>query len=364
MVAVPQTDTRFRWRVTLTAAGALDEDLGGIGERVGPRKGPDKRTHGQKEDYVLRRLLVAWREAGRIPFPLTISAAQEVDGEPDFTLTFESGETRGLEITEAGTEDYQVWLTHNEDQTQSGDAVLLSKDGVIDRIEIGNVAEQIATAIRKKSEAHARGKYRGPQTCELAVYANTAGDGFLEKPKVVERLRRMNDLQTEFRAVHLVFESHVAVDVFGPGFRLVSMGRRYETDFVGWADDQAHLLRSRKISGLDVHNIAEEIEALAKSDRRALRSYLQVLLLHLLKWQFQPDRRASGWEYSIANSRAEIQDLLSEQPSLRPFFRETLAVTYSRARRTAVAETGLTESTFPADCPYRAEDLVDPEFLP
>jgi hypothetical protein len=103
---------------------------------------------------------------------------------------------------------------------------------------------------------------------------------------------------------------------------------------------------------------------LGKSERKALASHLRNLLLHFLKWQFQPGRRGKSWRLSIDNARSEIFELLTEMPSLRRELNERIASEYGRARRTAEIETELDLATFPEECPYSRKQIVDPEFYP
>lgn len=130
------------------------------------------------------------------------------------------------------------------------------------------------------------------------------------------------------------------------------MGDLYDTDFHAWANEQAALLRAGNLSTADVANIAEEIETLGRSEKRELRSRLAVLLLHLLKWQYQPSRRSRSWEISIANARLDLAEHLADNPSLKATLPDAMASAYRRARLEAEQETGLPATTFPADCPW------------
>ena len=80
----------------------------------------------------------------------------------------------------------------------------------------------------------------------------------------------------------------------------------YETDYVEWADTMAALLRAGRLSEIDVENVAEEIEDLGKAARRAVRSQLKRLLMHLIKQRIQPERAGTSWRVSIQNARGEI----------------------------------------------------------
>ncbi len=136
------------------------------------------------------------------------------------------------------------------------------------------------------------------------------------------------------------------------------MSALYDTDFYAWANQQAALLRAGRLSDADTANIAEEIESMGRSEKRELVTRLNVLLLHLLKWRFQPERRGRSWEVSVTNTRAELADHLADNPSLKPMLPEAMAKAYSRARLTAGVETGLPESTFPIDCPWTFDEAM------
>jgi hypothetical protein len=143
------------------------------------------------------------------------------------------------------------------------------------------------------------------------------------------------------------------------------MSDLYDTDFYQWTQQQAAALTAGKIETLDWANLAEEIESLGKNDRRGLASHLQGIVMHLLKWQYQPSGRETGhsWLTSIGNHRDEIVGILDDSPSLRRQVPELIARYYARARSKASRETGLPEATFPAKCPWTAEQILDDDFL-
>ena len=138
----------------------------------------------------------------------------------------------------------------------------------------------------------------------------------------------------------------------------------YEEDFYAWTVEQARLLRSGELSSIDVANIAEEIESLGRSDKRAIESRLTVLLMHLLKWQIQSKMRSQSWSGTILEQRRRIEKLLRESPSLRASVNEALAEAYSDAREAASNETGLPETNFPIECPFTMEQVLSRSFLP
>ena len=138
----------------------------------------------------------------------------------------------------------------------------------------------------------------------------------------------------------------------------------YDGDYFAWSEDQAAKIRAAKPKGVDWENVAEEIESLGRSDKRAIESNLTVILVHLLKRAFQPEKQKSGWDGSIFEHRQRILALIKESPSLRSYPGKALAGEYRIARRKAAGETGLAESTFPRTCPFTIEQVLDPDFYP
>lgn len=138
----------------------------------------------------------------------------------------------------------------------------------------------------------------------------------------------------------------------------------YDNDFYAWSTQQAQLLRAGKLREADIEHIAEEIETMGRTEKRELVSRLAVLLLHLLKWQFQPAKRGASWEASIRVQRNRLADHLDDNPSLRPLLPQALSSAYRDAVLETVAETGLPAATFPQVCPWSAEQALDAGFWP
>ncbi|KTL62939.1 MULTISPECIES: DUF29 domain-containing protein [Photorhabdus] len=142
------------------------------------------------------------------------------------------------------------------------------------------------------------------------------------------------------------------------------MTTRYDSDFYGWIQEQAGLLRSGDLSQLDTENLLEEIEAMGRSERRELRSRLEILLAHLLKWRYQADRRGRSWELTIEEQRDKAIDCLQESPSLKNKLNEHLEKAYIAARRLAEKETLINRNIFPETCPWTFEQIMDENFWP
>jgi hypothetical protein len=138
----------------------------------------------------------------------------------------------------------------------------------------------------------------------------------------------------------------------------------YERDFCLWLEEQAELLREGRLSELDVANLLDEIESMGRKDKKAIKSNLVIILLHLLKHEFQPKRRPRSWLDSILEHRQRLRDDLAESPSLRGHLKAVLADAYADARARAIAQTGLAERVFPQTSPYTLEEALNPDFLP
>jgi len=140
--------------------------------------------------------------------------------------------------------------------------------------------------------------------------------------------------------------------------------RLYETDFYGWIQQQAAMLRARNLDDLDFDNLIEEVESMGRRERRELEDRLEVLLAHLLKWQYQPSFRSKSGQCAIAAQRLKINNRLQESPSLKSLMPESCEEAYGYAVFAAIRETGLAQSTFPAQCPWTFEQAMDADFWP
>lgn len=136
----------------------------------------------------------------------------------------------------------------------------------------------------------------------------------------------------------------------------------YHADFYAWAQQQAALLRAGQLDQVDIEGVAEEIESMGKAEKRELISRLEVLLLHLLKWHYQPAYRGRSWQLSIKEQRMKLAEHLADNPSLAAQWDDALVTAYRYALVSAERETGLTH--FPESLPYSREQVMDQTFLP
>ena len=144
----------------------------------------------------------------------------------------------------------------------------------------------------------------------------------------------------------------------------MSNSATYEQDFFAWTSEQARLLREGRAADADLANIAEEIESLGRAQRSELVNRLSVLLQHLLKWSYQPERRGASWEVTIKIQRRDIAKHLRDNPSLGAFAAEAFTEAYDDAKFRAGLETSLPKDSFPAGCPYPMKQALDDDFWP
>jgi hypothetical protein len=136
----------------------------------------------------------------------------------------------------------------------------------------------------------------------------------------------------------------------------------YDLDFYAWTQQQADLLLTGKLEFLDRINLAEEIESLGKQQRQELRNRLGILIGHLLKWDYQPERRGKSWKATIREQRRHIIEHLADNPSLKPYLLTAIALAYPDAIDLVVRETPLDDDDLPQVCPYEVEQIFDPTF--
>lgn len=138
----------------------------------------------------------------------------------------------------------------------------------------------------------------------------------------------------------------------------------YDSDFKEWTQTQARALRGRRVAELDWENLAEEIESLGRSDQREVKSRLTTLLVQLLKWRYQPEKRSDSWADTIARERLELPFIFEQSPSLASFAEATFPRAYRLARSEAARQTRLAIRHFPLEPPFPLGDALDPDFWP
>jgi hypothetical protein len=138
----------------------------------------------------------------------------------------------------------------------------------------------------------------------------------------------------------------------------------YDNDFYAWANEQAALLRAGRLGQVDIEHIAQEIESMGRTEKRELISRLRVLMLHLLKWKFQPAGRGSSWRASIRVQRLDLAEHLKDNPSLKAILPEAIVTAYEGAVIEAAEETKLPESALPSACPWSFDEMMDARFWP
>jgi hypothetical protein len=138
----------------------------------------------------------------------------------------------------------------------------------------------------------------------------------------------------------------------------------YERDFALWLQETAELLKQQRLAEVDWHNLIEEIESMGRSEKQALQSNLQVVLMHLLQYQYQPQKRSNSWRFTLIEHRDRLNVALEDSPSLKPYLEEIFEQCYAKARKKAAVETGLNIDIFPVQSPFTIDQTLDLDYLP
>ncbi|MEH2380508.1 MAG: DUF29 domain-containing protein [Nostoc sp.] len=149
-----------------------------------------------------------------------------------------------------------------------------------------------------------------------------------------------------------------------PQSQTTSSSDLYEQDFYLWIQTTAELLKQGRLTELDLENLIDEIETMGRSEKKALRSNLEVVLMHLLKYKYQAEKRSGNWRATIREHRKRLRQALEESPSLKPYFCEVFGQCYDDARLLVADETELHLAIFPEQSPFTPEQALNPDFLP
>lgn len=132
----------------------------------------------------------------------------------------------------------------------------------------------------------------------------------------------------------------------------------YEKDYYAWANETADAIRLGEFSRIDTVALADEVADMARKEKRSLRSRLEILISHLLEWDYQDKRRTRSWAATIDLQRDRVIELMEDSPSLKPWLAENLASIYRVAVKLAVRDTNQSKDSFPPACPYTLEEIL------
>ncbi|NCR36988.1 MAG: DUF29 domain-containing protein [Microcystis aeruginosa S11-01] len=142
------------------------------------------------------------------------------------------------------------------------------------------------------------------------------------------------------------------------------LSQLYETDFNLWIEQTVNHLKKGNLQALDLDNLIEEISDMGRNNRREIFGRLKVLLMHLLKWQYQLEKRTNSWINTIDEQREQLELILRDSPSLKPYLADIFAECYQKEVRGTVNETNLPKETFPVDCPFTQEQVLNWDYFP
>ncbi|MEA5535064.1 DUF29 domain-containing protein [Crocosphaera sp. XPORK-15E] len=138
----------------------------------------------------------------------------------------------------------------------------------------------------------------------------------------------------------------------------------YDKDYYLWIVNTIKLLSQEKFTEIDLVNLIEEMEDMGRSEKKSVTSNLRILLMHLLKYQYQAEKRSNSWLFTIVEHRKRLKESFQTSPSLKRYFIEVFEECYQDSRDLAAAETGLPLQTFPETSPFTPENTLNPDYLP
>lgn len=335
----PAVDHRPETRpiLVLESRETFSDDLGEFGERVPGRYGDPADARGVAA-YVLRRLLVGLRRVGALGFPVWLWRGDAHHSEPDIVLTFGDNRVVGIDLVP-----------------------LAEHGGLMHRAALtADAAEQAARRPRAGVSERWLCLADVEDNAEAAD-ARTALGGLLFE---------ISRKASVFRRICLVEPLHLTIVEAEGGAHTIDLSTDYDIDFAAWAEEQARLAREKGVNALDLLNVAEELRDLGRNQVDKRDSHLTTLLMHLLKWQFQPRRRSRSWRLTVLRCRRDLERVFGKSTSLNPLtsrrddWDALLRQLYRDARDYAIAETGLPASALPETCPYTIDQILDPDFLP
>ena len=378
-MAVPEIVADKGIRLCLRRPETFAEDLGDFGLSVGPQRNAvasARRSAREIEeaDGCLRRLLIAWKRVGCLAWPCEVRAdvsARGTEASPTFVL--HSGDSRsvlGVEVTKAATSPHRRVLDSDTRTVEGTVTYLGGDDGGDGQSSEQQAVEAVFAALEKDVARLGEGRDAAVPHYDLILHLESQMNRPGRPANLVRRLRadaRAALYRTRndgLGHVHILFDDKVGLDIFGEKGRLISIETAYEYDFVRWLDEEAKLAELGCRDELDLVNLAEELRSLGANERRARDSHLRNLLLHMLKWEFQPDKRSGSWASSMINARGEIDSLIRQSPSLgrEDALQNALHDQFPRARRMAAVETGRALQDLPETCPYTLDQIFDPDF--
>ncbi|MGC9503503.1 DUF29 domain-containing protein [Baaleninema sp.] len=138
----------------------------------------------------------------------------------------------------------------------------------------------------------------------------------------------------------------------------------YDRDYYRWLKETVSLLKTGDLHELDLDNLIEEIAEMGRREKRAVYSNLKIVLSHLLKYRYQPERTSNSWRSTLVEHRQRLHRLFRESPSLKRYTEEIFEESYRDAIALAAAETGLSKAIFPENSPFSMQETLDLEYLP
>ena len=147
---------------------------------------------------------------------------------------------------------------------------------------------------------------------------------------------------------------------------MIENSKLFEKDYYAWIQKMITALSVRRVDDIDFENLAEKVSDLAFLEEQRLSAHFQRLNCYLLLLIYQIDRtdHEKDWRWRLEDSRREISEILEESPSMRRLFLKIQENAYKHGVLMAEIEMGYLKTTFPKNCPWTIDQLLNMKFLP
>lgn len=146
--------------------------------------------------------------------------------------------------------------------------------------------------------------------------------------------------------------------------QLVPLLTLYEQDYYLWLEDTIQKLQLGELDRLNISALIEELQGMSNSEKNALESNLRILLMHLLKYRYQPHKRVNSWLFTIREHRKRLLKTFQKSHSLKRYYETVFAECYQDGKELAADEAGLSLVVFPNESPFTLEETLNADFLP
>lgn len=146
---------------------------------------------------------------------------------------------------------------------------------------------------------------------------------------------------------------------------MLALEQLYEREYDRWLSETIELLKNRQFDRVDYEHLIEELAALGRSEKTAVKSLSLQIIIHLLIYQFwttEREKNSNHWAAEIITFRVQLEYKLTTNLSKFLELELELEDIYENARLIAEKKTGL--KNLPIICPYSLRQILEKQWFP